>query len=122
MTVELLGPKPGAFWIIVRGRTIHADSGAAAVAIPGTNTWDLPTTARLRTVETSDVPLQPAEFLTLWNSTAAHVAVYLVVLKVEAAGPTFLEGCFRLHDNAGDVAMLLSSGTEDYFGGTAASP
>ena len=70
MTVELLGPKPGAFWIIVRGRTIHADSGAAAVAIPGTNTWDLPTTARLRTVETSDVPLQPAESLKLWNSTA----------------------------------------------------
>jgi hypothetical protein len=88
------------------------------VAIPGTATWDLPPTARLRTVESAAAPLAPGGFLTLWNSTADHAVAYLVVLQVAAAGPTFLEGCFRLHDGAGDVAMLLSSGTEDYFGGT----
>lgn len=50
-----------------------------------------------------------------WHSTA----VYLVVLQVESAtGPTFLEGCFRIVGPGGDVEMLLSSGTEDYFGGT----
>ena len=121
VTVELLGTRPAdRFWIILRGRTIHSGN----LAIPGTSTWDLPPSARLRTVETAHVPLAPGAFLTLWNSSSAArttVAVYLVVLQVDSAGgPTFLEGCFRLHDNgaAGDKVMLLSSGTEDYFGGT----
>jgi len=117
VTVELLGDKPSSrFWIILRGRTINA---GGSIAIPGTATWDLPPTARLRTVENTDVALAPGQFLTLWNSTASHTAVYLVVLKVESAtGPTFLEGCFRIVDAQGAVETLLSSGTEDYFGGT----
>ena len=50
-------------------------------------------------------------------------AVYLVVLQVESStGPTFLEGCLRIVDANGEVEMLLSSGTEDYFGGTCATP
>ena len=122
VTVELLGTRPAnRFWIILRGRTIHSVSDTGGVAIPGTSTWDLPPSARLRTVETANVPLAPGSFLTLWNSSAAHTVVYLVVLQVNSAsGPTFLEGCFRLHDHgvAGDKIMLLSSGTEDYFGGT----
>lgn len=117
VTVELLGEKPSSrFWIILRGRTINS---GGSIAIPGTATWDLPPTARLRTVENTDVALLPGQFLTLWNSTASHTAVYLVVLQVDSAtGPTFLEGCFRIVDAKGAVETLLSSGTEDYFGGT----
>jgi hypothetical protein len=68
VTVELLGSKPSnRFWIILRGRTIESGGN---VAIPGTATWDLPMTARLRTVETSGGAMVPGQFLTLWNSTA----------------------------------------------------
>lgn len=68
VTVELLGEKPSnRFWIILRGRAIPEGSN---VPIPGTATWDIPTSARLRTVENAGVALEPAQFLTLWNSSA----------------------------------------------------
>lgn len=70
------------------------------------------------TCTANDVAMAPGEYLTLWNSSASTTVVYLVVLQVAATGPTFLEGCFRIVDAKGDVDLLLSSGTEDYFGGT----
>ena len=131
ITVEILqGGKPGSpssggFWIIVRGRSLwsaqaDADAGALSFALPGSAGVQLPHTARLRTVETKDVPVAGGATHALFNSSAARGAVYLVVLQVDASGgPGFLEGCFRGMTPAGDrLKILLSSGTEDYFLGT----
>jgi hypothetical protein len=99
VTVELLGASPShRFWIIVRGRVIGDQ-----FPIPGSASMFLPSSARLRTIETTAVPMQPAQFLTIWNTTADYTAVYLVVLQViSAGGPTFLEGCFRVLDGDGE--------------------
>merc|ERR1711920_1081852 len=123
ITVELPGSSPSpSFWIIVRGRTLkypsYSENLNSGIALPGTSSWDLPLSARLRTVERSSHTMSPAAFHTLWQSNASHVAVYMVVLQVEALGNTFLEGCMRVLDKAGNLVTLLSSGTEDYFAGT----
>merc|ERR1711920_1182926 len=63
ITVELLGPSPStAFWIIVRGRTVHTDSSIGGLAVPGTSTWDMPLNARLRTVERTSREMAPGTF------------------------------------------------------------
>jgi hypothetical protein len=59
--------------------------------LPGSAGVVLPHTARLKTVENTDVPVPGGATMALFNSTAASGAVYLVVLKVDAVGgPGFL--------------------------------
>eukprot|EP00729_Bicosta_minor_P008718 gene8718-33942_t len=132
VTVELVGPTNNAmetttadtkrFWIILRGHRLISDSSSslAAIPLPGSG-MTIPSSARLKTVTNSNLGLKPGGQMTLFNSTSKGCgAVFLVVLAVNSAGgPTFLEGCFRTYLSGGTTpAMLLSSGTEDYFLGT----
>ena len=96
------GGKPGSltrggFWIIVRGRTLMASQAdELTFPLPGSAGVQLPHTARLKTVENSDVAVPGGGTMALFNSTATRGAVYLVVLRVDATGgPGFLEGCVR---------------------------
>ena len=111
------------FWIILRGHRIVGESAAGsnpyrpAIPLPGSG-MALPHTARLKTFSNAGVRLKAGGQMTLFNSTANGCgAVFLVSLAVQSdGGPTFLEGCFRTYLSGGTaLAMLLSSGTEDYF-------
>ena len=115
ITVEIVqGGKPGSltsggFWIIVRGRTLMAaQADELTFPLPGSAGVLLPHTARLKTVENSNVPVPGGATMALFNSTAARGAVYLVVLEVDAlGGPSFLEGCFRYVHKQAAVACVF---------------
>ena len=110
--------KTTSFWIVLRGHRIPG----TGFSLPGSG-LTLPANAKLKTSETHAVVLTQGKELALFDSSAANGAVYMAAMDVRSQGdlfnrPTFLEGCFRAYGPNGDLRMLLSSGTEDYFLGT----
>jgi len=74
----------------------------------------LPSTAKLVLYKNSQVTLKPLDFLTLANTTNSGV-VFMTLLEVKSNNLNYLEGCFRSYVKGSKEAVLISTGTEDYF-------
>ena len=107
------------FYVILRG-TDYSRGGFGSGPWPSLGGWTLPVSARLRLLRVENASLAPLETLplVLLEPGARAGALYMTVLEVLSGNSNFLEGCFRarLGGAADEGEMLLSSGTEDYFG------
>ena len=117
-TVNVSGQEM--FYVILRGTDYTAGGGfRGAGPWPSLGGWTLPPSARLRLLRADNVTLAPLETLplVLLEPGASAGALYLTVLQVLSGNSNFLEGCVRARLGGGaDGEMLMSSGTEDYFG------
>ena len=108
------------FYVILRGvDTTGAGAGSVSGPWPSLGGERLPATARLRLLRAENVSLAPLELLPLVLLPPGPAgALYLAVMQVLSGNSNFLEGCVRavLGGSGSGEEMLMSSGTEDYFG------
>jgi len=100
------------FWFVVRGLT-----GIHNVELSGVR---LPKGARLYLDKVENVQLKPLDFIEYFQSNRSGLILQMT-MATQSGNTHHMEGCIRMYPHKAqdfytDPFLLLSSGTEDYFG------
>jgi len=104
--------KETTFWFVIRG--------VAGIEEVEVNGWKLPRGATLRLYTTEQFGIKPFQFVEIFASNNSGMVLQVTMMS-ESGNTHHMEGCMRSFAYAAtdywkDPFVLVSSGTEDYFG------